>query len=103
MRIGRIKGSSDTPYLPCGPKNSVVVEMISWTVYLASIKDPLYYLDDFFFFIPSAVAPAAEPSLVAVAVLDFLVAHDKVEGPDCQVTFLGVTINRVALVLCMPL
>ena len=82
---------------------TAVANMIAWAFHMAGIQDQIHYLDDFLFLSLLASAPNLLQS--ALAMLEYLgvpVAREKVEGPACQVTFLGVVIDTVALELRLP-
>ena len=82
---------------------TAVADMIAWAFHTAGIQDQIHYLDDFLFF--SLPASATNPLQSAMAMLEYLgvpVAREKVEGPACRVTFLGIVIDTVAFELRLP-
>ena len=66
-------------------------------------RDQVHYLNDFLFFsLPASVTNLLQSAMAMLEYLGVPVAREKVEGPACQVTFLGVVIDTAALELRLP-
>ena len=84
---------------------SAVADALTWAMLTEGIHDLLHYLDDFLFLcLPRA--PQAQTFLEkAIAVCQSLgvpVASNKIEGPNTELTFLGITIDTVRGELRLP-
>ena len=74
----------------------------AWCMVCEGISHFLHYLDDFFFCPPRQARDCGQSLSVAVKLcqeLGFPVAPDKVVGPSTTLTFLGIELDSVSMVM----
>ena len=94
------------PFWPmlCSQLFTAMADGLAWCMMCEGVSHFLHYLDDFF--CPPCQAQDCGQSL-AVAVrlcqdLGFPVAPDKVVGPSSTLTFLGIELDSVSMVMRLP-
>ena len=84
---------------------TAMADGLAWCMVCEGISHFLHYLDDFFICPPSQAQVCGQSLVVAVKLcedLGFPVAPDKVVGPSTTLTFLGIELDSVSLVMRLP-
>ena len=81
---------------------TAMADGLAWCMVCEGIFRFLHYLDDFFFCPPSQAQDYGHSLAVASEDLGFPVAPDKVVGPSTTLTFLGIELDSVSMVMRLP-
>ena len=84
---------------------SALADSLAWILHSRGVTRKLHYLDDFLLVGPpdsAACAQALQRTLEVCQDLGVPVASHKTESSSCQLTFLGIQIDTVAMELSLP-
>lgn len=84
---------------------TAMADALEWIALQEGVGTILHYLDDYLLIAPPNSNKGSEDLNLLLAVFERLrvpVAVEKLEGPACCITFLGIEIDTVAMVLRLP-
>ena len=84
---------------------SAVADALKWILTQQGVSHSIHYLDDFFT-VGSSTSSECNNNLHWIMetckLLGIPLAPEKIVGPTCQLTFLGIEIHSESLQLCLP-